>query len=114
MKVISLALGAIALASQAHAQAVTESGAYLRYTNTTPSILFGAGGAGIDFGATEVIPNGSAGTTGEAFTTNLSTGALLGFPIYWSIAQSTTIIFSGVSLFVQWVAHRLATTIQKT
>ena len=65
--------GTIASSSSAHATALTVSGAYLRYINQTPSILFGAGGEKIDFGATNVMPNSLAGTTGVATTKNLST-----------------------------------------
>ena len=61
-------VGAITSASPAHA--TTVSGAYLRYINQTPSILFGTGGEKIDFGATDVMPNSLMGTTGVATRTN--------------------------------------------
>lgn len=67
--------------SSAQPTALDVNDAYLRYTNQTPSVLLGAGGEKIDFGATEVTPNSTAGTTGVATTANVSTGAILSFAI---------------------------------
>ncbi|HEV2097851.1 MAG TPA: PEP-CTERM sorting domain-containing protein [Stellaceae bacterium] len=76
-----IAVGAVGLSAAANATTLTESGAYLRYINQTPSVLLGPGGEKIDFGATDVVPNSLAGTTGVATTKNLNTGAPLSFSI---------------------------------
>jgi hypothetical protein len=81
IRMLLIAIGAVGVSSPADATALTESGAYLRYANQSPSILFGPGDERIDFGATNVMPSSLAGTTGIATTTNLRTGALISFPI---------------------------------
>jgi hypothetical protein len=73
-----VAIGAVGASSSTHATALTVSGVYLQYWNTSPSVLFGEGGEGILYGAGSVMPNNS---TGVATTTNLSTGNTITEPI---------------------------------
>jgi PEP-CTERM motif len=72
----------IGFAGSPHANAVllTASDFYLQYINNSPSVIFGAGGQQIRFGAAKVLPNGDAmnngvgvATTGTATTINTAT-----------------------------------------
>ena len=49
IRMLLIALGAVGVSSSAYATALTVSGVYLQYWNTSPSVLFGAGGEGILF-----------------------------------------------------------------
>ena len=74
--------GAAFNSSPAQATPLTVDDPYLQFDNISSSLLFGAGGASIRYGASSVTPNGDAAhngvgvaTTGTATTTNLATGA---------------------------------------
>ena len=96
IRVLLIAIGAVCASSSAHATPLTVSGVYLQYWNNTPSVLFGAGGEGILYGASTVVPNNS---TGVATTTNLSTGGTITRPITFLPSPLSPNFFAG-SLFV--------------
>ena len=65
------------VSSAAHATPLTANDVFLQYFNVSPSLVFGSGGEAIRYGASSVVPNGGAGTTAVATTTNLATGNLI-------------------------------------
>jgi len=58
--------GVVSNSSPVHATALSVSQPFLYYENASPSVLFGAGGELIGYGADNVTPNGTGGTTGFA------------------------------------------------
>ena len=71
MVLITLAMAGLSSVAQATPLNVTD--VFLQYFNDSSSLLYGSGGEMIRYGSDSVIPNGDAGTTGTATTTNLST-----------------------------------------
>ena len=85
-RMLLMPLGVVGLSSLAHGTPLTvpPSSVFLQFINTSPSIIFGAGGEAIRYGANNVVPNGNAATngvgvatTGIATTINTATGATL-------------------------------------
>jgi hypothetical protein len=66
IRMLLIAVGAVGVSSSAQATALTVSQPFLYYENASPSVLFGAGGELIGYGADNVTPNGTGGTTGFA------------------------------------------------
>jgi hypothetical protein len=79
-----IAVGAVGVSSSAHAAALTVTGPALYYANYGPSPLPGGGeppGEYIAYSAESVVPNGAAGATGVATTTNQNTQSTITRPI---------------------------------
>jgi hypothetical protein len=74
----ALAVGSlVSFSTVVQATTITVTDPFLQYYNVGPNNLGFTTGESVRFGATSVTPNGDAGTTGTATTTNVSTGTTI-------------------------------------
>ena len=90
------AAGLIATVPLAHATALVVSDPFLQYYNVGPNDLHFTSGETIRYGATDVVPNALAGTTGTATTTNLSTGNMITRTINFNPSVVVPNFFNGL------------------
>jgi PEP-CTERM motif len=88
LSLLAVALGSGNLIGPAVAAPITVGPPWLELTLANENDIGFATDERISYGDTQVVPNGSGGTTGSAQTTNLATGVIRTFPLPWTGSTS--------------------------